>query len=470
MSAIDRRQILKSMLTTGALVGTSGLSWAKGTQPSEYKLARDLYRYAFPLIFFGRYRHQSVTNFDIVTRQRMALNQWSHATRTVTPETTGAPQTDTLYSIMISDLGSGPLILEIPEMDSRYWSIQCCDFFGSTFAMINRRTVKGPAKMALVGPGWEGSLPSAMAAVHRSPTRWIFAAIRMHFTSDTDRANLEILRAGFKTTSLLAVQPSQQAKSSITPIGREKDPLADFKLLAGLWQDCPPPVSDAAYLNQFSSLGFGPGDTPDIDALPKSLQLTLARAASDGLAEVIAATQRIPGDYTLNGWTRPNPQIGLYHDGDYLYRAMLAQQGIIGTPVSENVYMSIQRLPDGSQLNGNNDYEVIFDRQSLTEAHAFWSMHAYRLATFSVVPNMLNRYAISSRSQGLLYNDDGSLTIYVQKDDPGGNKSNNWLPVRPGEDFMLTTRAYEPDGRIRRLEWAGPQISIKKPSVVTRDG
>jgi hypothetical protein len=42
--------------------------------------------------------------------------------------------------------------------------------------------------------------------------------------------------------------------------------------------------------------------------------------------------------------------------------------------------------------------------------------------------------------------------------DAGVDRSGNWLPVMPGENFMLTTRAYEPKGAIARLEWPGPKV------------
>lgn len=455
----QRRNVLIGLMATGAMLGTARPAWSAVDTLSDYDLARELYRYAFPLIFFGRYRHNSLTNVDTLTRLRTTVNQWSHSTQTVTPESTGQGQTDTLYSVLLGDLSKHPLLLTIPQMDGRYWSIQCCDFFGSTYAIINRRNTTGPTTIALVGPDWRGKLPKHVTAVHRSPMPWTYTVMRTHFVSDADLKTMIGLRAGFTakplsgSTSGTAVSPRM-----IVPAERTKDPLADFKLLAAMWQDCSPPRADAKLLRRFAKLGFGPGAKPDISALSPERQAVLAKAEADGFAQIVSATKSPLRAPTTNGWNSPSPELGLYRDKNYLFRALIAQQGIIATPTTENVYMGLKRMPDGSMLDGSGRYEVTFDPVSLTEAGAFWSMHAYRLSNFSVIPNPINRYSIGSRSEGLRFNADGSLTVYVQSSDPGGAYSANWLPVKPDENFMLTTRAYEPKGAIARLEWPGPKV------------
>ncbi len=455
----DRRTLLAGMLATGATIGHGQASWAKGGARSDYDLARELYRYAFPLIFFGRYRHNSLTGLDVITRQQMVVNQWSHASRTVTPESTGAPQTDTLYSILLGDLSQEPLLLTIPQMDGRYWSIQCCDFFGSTFAMINRRNTPAAARVALVGPNWRGRIPNGVDAVHRSPTPLIFTAMRTHFVSEADREVVRTLRTGFSAAPLSGqITGQSKAANLVAPSPRGDDPLADFKLLAAMWAACPPPSADRAYLRQFRKIGFGPGAKPDIGALSVAQKAVFAQAEADGFAEVVAATKQAPGQLTRNGWAMFGSDLGLYRNRDYLFRAMVAQQGIIATPVTENVYMSFQKFSDGSRLNGSDRFEIVFDAAALADVGAFWSIHAYRLATFSVIPNALERYSISSRTQNLKFGADGSLTVYAQSSDPGGERSNNWLPTKAGEELMLMTRAYEPKGKIADLTWPGPMV------------
>ena len=426
-------------------------------------LARELYFYAFPLAYFARYRHAGVTQTDRLVRKRLTINAWAHADQIVTPESFGAPQTDTLYSLLVADLTAEPVLIRIPQMDGRYWSIQCCDFFGTTFAMINRRNTQKASLVALVGPDWKGALPKDVDSVYRSPTRWAFNAMRTHFTSEADRAVMMALRSQFAALPLSALsggQPRGQWQSpGLTPTERGTDPLADFRLIAAMWQECRPPAADRRLLARFAPLGFGPGARPEIARLAQSIRAVLARAEAEGFATM----QKLVSDrgvmQTANGWNQPNPQLGTYRDGNHLYRAIVAQTGIIGTPPSENVYMTMQKLPAGEQLSGDARYELTFDAASLKLADAFWSLHAYRYPTMSVIANPLGRYGISSRSEGLRQNGDGSLTLYLQRDDPGEGKTANWLPINlPGEPYMLITRAYEPTGAIAALTWAGPRV------------
>ena len=59
--------------------------------------------------------------------------------------------------------------------------------------------------------------------------------------------------------------------------------------------------------------------------------------------------------------------------------------------------------------------------------------------------NPINRYSIGDRTQGLKYNTDGSLDIYIQHDNPEEDKVSNWHPAPDGK-FDLTLRTYIPKG------------------------
>jgi hypothetical protein len=48
------------------------------------------------------------------------------------------------------------------------------------------------------------------------------------------------------------------------------------------------------------------------------------------------------------------------------------------------------------------------------------------------------RHSIGSTTEGLK-KADGSITIYIQKDNPGTDKQSNWLPA-PAGSFNLTMR------------------------------
>ena len=50
----------------------------------------------------------------------------------------------------------------------------------------------------------------------------------------------------------------------------------------------------------------------------------------------------------------------------------------------------------------------------------------YDSQTFQVA-NPMGRYAIGDRDE-LTFNEDGSLSLYMQRESPGKDKKSNWLP------------------------------------------
>ncbi|MCJ7661569.1 MAG: DUF1214 domain-containing protein [Anaerolineales bacterium] len=77
----------------------------------------------------------------------------------------------------------------------------------------------------------------------------------------------------------------------------------------------------------------------------------------------------------------------------------------------------------GKQNNG--DDLVVLRAGCLTRrinpppAKAFWSLSMYKLPEQLFIHNPLNRYVISSITEGLKYGEDGSLTVYLQHETPG---------------------------------------------------
>jgi hypothetical protein len=60
-----------------------------------------------------------------------------------------------------------------------------------------------------------------------------------------------------------------------------------------------------------------------------------------------------------------------------------------------------------------------------------------------MVENSKKRYSIGSRTPGLQFAPDGSLTLYVQHESPGPSKEANWLPA-PSGSFDIHLRTYIP--------------------------
>jgi hypothetical protein len=53
--------------------------------------------------------------------------------------------------------------------------------------------------------------------------------------------------------------------------------------------------------------------------------------------------------------------------------------------------------------------------------------------------------------------DDGSLTLYIQKDSPGKALKTNWLPAPKGP-FYMVLRLYGPEEAALMGEWVNPPM------------
>ena len=94
---------------------------------------------------------------------------------------------DTLYVVGWLDLRRGPLILHVPDMDDRYYSVQFTDPSNNTnFAYVGKRTTGTEAGDYLMsGPGWKGTVSQGMTQI-ASPNKSVLVIGRVFVESDSD--------------------------------------------------------------------------------------------------------------------------------------------------------------------------------------------------------------------------------------------------------------------------------------------
>jgi hypothetical protein len=94
---------------------------------------------------------------------------------------------------------------------------------------------------------------------------------------------------------------------------------------------------------------------------------------------------------------------------------------------------------------------------------AFWSLTMYELtpdgqAFFTANP--LERYAIGDRTPGLVRGADGSLDVWMQREDPGPERRANWLPTPQGKPFTVILRAYLPKDELLQGSYRLPGLEV----------
>ena len=94
---------------------------------------------------------------------------------------------DVLYVGGLLDLSKGPLVLHVPDMAGRYYSVQFTDpSDGTDFAYVGKRTTGTEAGEYLIsGPGWKGTVPQGMAQI-ASPNNAVLVVGRVFVESDRD--------------------------------------------------------------------------------------------------------------------------------------------------------------------------------------------------------------------------------------------------------------------------------------------
>ena len=75
-----------------------------------------------------------------------------------------------------------------------------------------------------------------------------------------------------------------------------------------------------------------------------------------------------------------------------------------------------------------------------------------------LVENPIDRYLVNSTTQGLVRDDDGSLTISIQRDEPESARDRaNWLPA-PDGPFYLVMWLYLPSPAALASSWEPPPV------------
>lgn len=161
----------------------------------------------------------------------------------------------------------------------------------------------------------------------------------------------------------------------------------------------------------------------------------------------------------MNGWLLMTKGMGNYGT-NYEFRALIAFVGLGANLAADAVYPTASLDSDGNPIMGNNKYVLHFDKDQLPPVKAFWLLMAYNSKDF-LVANPINRFALGDRDH-LKYNKDGSLDIYIQNTNPGGDKTSNWLPSAKEGLTNLTLRLYWPEKSALEGAWLVPPIKKVK--------
>ena len=361
------------------------------------------------------------------------------------------PNADTPYSMALLDLRAEPVVLQVPAVTDRYYVFQFVDLFGTNPHFIgSRATGSDEGTYLIVGPGWDGEAGDAFESVLPFDTDLVFVIGRTQLLGQDDVPALAEVMASYKMQTLSAYRgqngsaiPSTQWPIWNDEASRDERFIGYINFLLSFCQPIHP--SEAEMMERFARIVIGPGVPFDADNLDNEVRDAI-RAGIAAAREKMATKVQNIGQKT-NGWISSDV-FGTreWYGGNFLLRAVAAMAGWGGNDVIEAIYPTAREDAEGEPLDGAHRYQITFTTPP--PAKAFWSVTMYDTSYDGtagyLVQNPINRYLINSTTEGLVYGEDGSLTITIQHEQPqdAGGRA-NWLPAPEGP-FYLVMRIYWP--------------------------
>jgi hypothetical protein len=461
------------LLVTFAGVAAYGKN--EGQAVSHKDIYQEAYVYGFPLVMNYGIMYEYFVDRNS-GQFKAPFNQIYNEARVFTPKDTAivTPNSDTPYSFVGMDLRAEPLVFSLPEVEkNRYYVVQFIDMYTHNYAYLGTRSTGNDAGSYMVaGPNWKGKTPSGIKKVIHCETQFSLAGIRTQLLGADDMPNVVKVQAGYKVQTLsqfLKQSPPEAAPAiDFPPFEKDGMKLQFPKFLNYVLQFCPPVKEEKALRARFATVGIEAGKPFELEKLSDADKTAEALAVKEGYESIAKRRDNIGNN--INGWLIGSilGDRAFYH-GDWLMRAAGAMAGIYGNSAEEAVYPLAKNDADGQPLDGNkHNYTLTFAPGEYPPVNAFWSVTMYDGKTQLLVENSIDRYLINSPMlSSMKKNEDGSVSIYIQKDPPAAEYKSNWLPA-PDGPIYLVMRLYWPKVTQPSIlpagsgTWKPPAIEVAK--------
>ena len=356
------------------------------------------------------------------------------------------PNNVSIDAYAAADLTKEPLVVRVPTLtENRWYIVQIGNYYDQIVYNIGGSKGPEPGLFLLTGADYHGPIPAGMKEI-KVPTELAVVANRIFVNGEADPPAARAVQQGFQLLPLSVFQsqgprfevPKQYhyARFEFKPAAPESLQLFEkigfgMKTFLSPSDDFADPDVGAAH-----QIGLSVANGFEWQKLDEPTKRGLARAAV--AADAIIADTYANAAEIVNGWryTMGGGRAGF----NYPVRAAFSAN-LTGANVPEEILYPNTRVDDkGEPLSAANKYVLHFDKDKTPPVSVFWNMSMYDDKEF-FIENDFKRYSIGSTTDGLKKNVDGSIDIYIQKDNPGADKQSNWLPA-PAGSFNLTMRLY----------------------------
>lgn len=340
------------------------------------------------------------------------------------------------------------VVMNVPEIKGRYYTVQIMDGWGEVIANVNERNYpQHPfGKVAFVKKGTNPSVPpDALVIELPSEKAKILARVELSTTPDTAVA----LQHAFTLNVPEGIRI--EAPPRLPPLQSPHLPGAwIFDNVQEVLASCPDSMPDALKLQQMAR------EVAAYAAQGAEAKAYLQDNIDNKLTPYFFKTL-VEGRPARGGWMITD--FGGRFGNNYEYRALVNFGGIWANVPEEAVYYTIHKDATGETITGSGSYTLHFAADALPETacNAFWSVTLLRLPDYRAVPNPLDRFTINNVS-GAKKGADGSLTLYIAPEQPTGAPQENWLPTPKGTPITMSFRVYVPKENTLNKEWFVPPL------------
>jgi hypothetical protein len=431
-------------------------------------LAMQSYLWGLPAFLHYRQTTEIVQARSAMAPQEEPFGGWVLLRKLATADDRNnvMPNVDTLYGASYVLLHrQGPVVLSIPRVKDRYYSVAIHDAYFNTIDTVGTRNTNGEAANVLIlPPGYNHPVDGRFTRIIRAPTPAIALFQRIYIRDSSELALVHGIQDRIRLAPLAKWRRTDSAfpkfdapeYNSATPVRMISDPMRYFEIVSAHTCRNRPPADYAALADTFTRAGIGPcGRLSDDPAFRRAV----SEGASDAQALVNA---RISTPRMRNGWQVPDPNTGKAST-DYTGRAVVQLTQVASFSPEEAMYFVGRTDNDGKPFDGRNAYTLTFAGNALPpiDPRAFWSLTLYDANDNLLSANPLNRYVLRPASPGLTFQKDGSLSLYVSAAKPEAAPQGNWLPA-PAGPFVVVLRTYMPQKKVQTGEWFPPALVMRK--------
>ena len=375
----------------------------------------------------------------------------------------GTPNVDTRYSIIFFNLEKGAQVLHVPAIKNRYYSINITDaYLGNRPYICSRLGDTNGGKYIFTGPDWEGTIPSGVKEI-KMPQNNFLVVVRIYVqnrTTDNDKVTEIQNKFSLESVDKYTGKTSQDKLMAVEPI-KMTEGLEYFQQMAKLMQANPPEGHQAFIWNLFEQVGISRDKPFDVENVNPNFKEGLLSGLEKGKS-IIKWRGAERGTKTNSGWYY---SLGMGEDHDnYMFRSEWAVQGLTVGSAKEALFFNIFKDSNGETLDGQKQYTITLTKDQMPPVNAFWSITSYN-SNFDLVQNSDYHYGVSVRNKDMKYNDDGSITFYVQHEMPKTGKS-NWIPTPKEGSFKMNFRFYNPKEILFTEEGANKYLPPVKPNLL----